>query len=197
MSELAKKIKICMLGATRVGKTSLVTRFAAGLFSDAYITTIGVQIQARDLVANGEPLRAVIWDLNGEDEFQTVQTRYVRGSSGYVVVIDGSRRETIATALTLVERALAAWPAPFIVAVNKADLVAETEIDAKDVARAGAPSGGAGGSRPGASHDPNDPLARLAAMSVGLNRTSARSGDGVEETFRALAAVVLAEQRGS
>lgn len=34
--------KICMLGAFSVGKTSLVRRYVESIFSDAYLTTVGV-----------------------------------------------------------------------------------------------------------------------------------------------------------
>ena len=36
--------KICMLGASAVGKTSLVSRFVQSIYSDKYHTTVGVKI---------------------------------------------------------------------------------------------------------------------------------------------------------
>ena len=32
----------------------------------------------------------VLWDLAGEDEFQKIQLSYLRGSAGYILVVDGS-----------------------------------------------------------------------------------------------------------
>ncbi|NLE96032.1 MAG: GTP-binding protein, partial [Dehalococcoidia bacterium] len=37
--------KVCMLGGYAVGKTSLVKRFVHGIFSERYLTTIGVKIE--------------------------------------------------------------------------------------------------------------------------------------------------------
>ena len=42
--------KICMLGATGVGKTSLVSRYVLSVFSDKYLTTIGVKIDRKPIV---------------------------------------------------------------------------------------------------------------------------------------------------
>ena len=36
--------KICMLGGFSVGKTSLVKRFVESVFSETYLTTVGVKI---------------------------------------------------------------------------------------------------------------------------------------------------------
>ena len=37
--------KICMLGGFSVGKTSLVKRYVESVFSEAYLTTVGVKIE--------------------------------------------------------------------------------------------------------------------------------------------------------
>ena len=39
--------KVCMLGGFAVGKTSLVSRFVHGAFSEKYLTTIGVKIDKK------------------------------------------------------------------------------------------------------------------------------------------------------
>ena len=39
--------KVCMLGSFSVGKTSLVRRYVESLFSDAYLTTVGVKIDKK------------------------------------------------------------------------------------------------------------------------------------------------------
>ncbi len=39
--------KICMLGGFSVGKTSLVKRYAQSVFSETYLTTVGVKIDKK------------------------------------------------------------------------------------------------------------------------------------------------------
>ena len=65
--------KICLLGASAVGKTSLVRRFVQGIFSDVYRTTIGVQIESKRITVGDRELQLIIWDLEGEDAFAQVQ----------------------------------------------------------------------------------------------------------------------------
>lgn len=121
---VTEKLKVCLVGASGVGKTSLASRFARSSFSDRYRTTIGVAIERRDIRRGDRTTQLVIWDLSGEDEFQTVQPAYFRGAAGYLLVVDGSRPETIETALGLQERLRATvGNLPFVIAVNKLDLL--------------------------------------------------------------------------
>jgi small GTP-binding protein len=161
-----EKLKICLVGATGVGKTSLVTRYVRSVFQERYLTTIGVTIDRHDVRYDGRTTQLVIWDLSGEDEFQTVQLAYLRGAAGYVLVTDGTRPETIETARSLEARVRAAMgPMPFVVALNKADLAATWGLRSGDVER-------------------------LQAGGWILQRTSARTGVGVDEMFDGLVQVI-------
>jgi GTPase SAR1 family protein len=79
---MIQKYKICMLGATAVGKTSLVMRFTSSIFHERYATTIGVKIQHRRVQLGERLIDLLLWDLSGEDEFQSVQPSYLRGAAG-------------------------------------------------------------------------------------------------------------------
>src|SRR5688572_18423339 len=114
--------KVCMLGATGVGKTSLVSRFVTSLFSDKYLTTIGVKVDKKTLTVDGTDVTLLLWDIYGQDEFQTVRTSYLRGASGYLLVADGTRQLTLDTARELQKTAQGVIGAvPFILVLNKMD----------------------------------------------------------------------------
>ena len=165
-TEQGVRKKICLLGSFAVGKTSLVRRFVHSIFSERYLTTVGVRIEKKSLELGGRDLHLVVWDLSGEDEFNTVQISYLRGASGYLLVADGTRPETLETAQELrsrVERELGTLPV--VLVLNKSDLEHEWTID------------------------PNRP-AQVAASSP-IVRTSAKTGAGVEEAFVALARQVM------
>jgi small GTP-binding protein len=122
--------KICMLGGFAVGKTSLVRRFVSNVFSDHYHTTIGVTVEKKSVTVHDQEVILMLWDLYGEDEFQRVRDSYLRGSSGYILVMDGTRKATLDTALALQQTAARTIGAvPFVSIINKADIRSEWEID--------------------------------------------------------------------
>jgi small GTP-binding protein len=165
-----EKAKVCLIGATAVGKSSLVGRFVRSIFSDQYRTTIGVNIETRVVDLPAGSLELVVWDLSGEDEFQNVQIGYLRGARGYLLVVDGTRRETIDVAATLEDRVRGALgPVPFVVVLNKADLVAEWDLRPKD-------------------------LETMRARGWALVESSAKTGAGVTEAFNQLASAILRGQ---
>ncbi|MEM9997743.1 MAG: Rab family GTPase [Bacteroidota bacterium] len=156
--------KICLLGTSAVGKTSLVRRFVRGIFSDEYLTTLGVKIDKKALRIGEERVELLVWDLNGEDAFQKLQMSYLRGAAGYLLVADGTRAATLDHALDLHQRAQAVTgDVPALLLLNKADLV--TEWDLGDEAEAD--------------------------LTLSSRRTSAKTGEGVEVAFTDLAERLL------
>lgn len=87
--------KICMLGEFAVGKTSLVQRYVEGIYNDKYQSTIGVCISRKSVNTANQPVRLLLWDLAGGDDFIGVQKNYIIGLAGAVIVCDLSRPETI------------------------------------------------------------------------------------------------------
>jgi small GTP-binding protein len=165
------KLKICMIGGTAVGKSSLVNRYMNSIFEERYATTIGVKIQARRLQRGDRTVDLVLWDLSGEDEFQSVQPSYLRGAAGYLLVIDGTRHETLDTAIELHKRVRStAGEVPFVVVLNKTDLAARWDIGI-------------------------EATAALARRNWVVVRTSAKTGEGVEAAFDCLVTEILEGRR--
>ena len=155
--------KICMLGAFSVGKTSLVRRYVSSVFSDAYLTTVGVKIDKRVIDLDGREVTLILWDIAGEDDVSTVRLSYLRGSAGFVLVADGTRARTLDVARPVQSRAQGEHgEVPLTLLVNKSDLAEQWTIaDAE--------------------------LGALRAAGWSVRRTSAKSGEGVEDAFRELA----------
>ncbi len=157
-----------MIGASGVGKTSLVSKFVHSIFSDKYLTTVGVKIDKKIVTLEGNDVTLMIWDLAGDDDFQRLQTSYLRGTSGYLLVADGTRRVTFEQVLEIQRRVAETIPnAPFIVAFNKSDLQSQWEVNETD-------------------------LAGLTSRGWKTIKTSAKEGAGVEEAFSELARQMIA-----
>ena len=160
---------MCLLGAYGVGKTSLVSRYVHSMFSEKYMTTIGVTIDKKTVEVKDDRVELVIWDIYGQDDFQKVRMSYLRGASGYLLVIDGTRGATFDTALSLQASAEeTVGKVPFIVAVNKADLSGQWEIAEGD-------------------------LERLRNRGWLVIKTSAKTGGAVEAAFATLADAMARE----
>jgi small GTP-binding protein len=159
--------KICMLGTLAVGKTSLVRRFIEGIYSEGYQTSIGVKVDKKSVREAGQEVKLVLWDIFGEDRFQKVQASYWRGMFGYLLVVDGTRRNTLDEALALNQRVTdTGLKVPAILLVNKADLADQWEIG-------------------------DDRLDQLTQGGWEIMRTSAKTGENVDAAFSRLTSKML------
>jgi small GTP-binding protein len=159
--------KICMLGSFAVGKTSLVRNFVEGIFSDKYLTTIGVKIDKKLVDVNGEKVNLILWDIAGEDEFSKIQASYLRGTSGYFLVVDKTRKNTLDVALQIDDKARQILgEVPRILLVNKWDLSGKWDLD--DVA-----------------------VSELSRNGRIVINTSAKTGLNVDTAFQKLAQLVM------
>lgn len=119
-----------MIGSPAVGKTSLVRRFVQGMFSDEYLTTIGVKIDRKIVRVGSQEITLILWDLAGDDAFQPLKTSYMRGMAGYLLVADGTRKSTIDHAVSLQERIESMHGnLPFILLINKHDLKDQWDLE--------------------------------------------------------------------
>jgi small GTP-binding protein len=158
-----KVSKVCMIGDFGVGKTSLVARFVHSTFSDAYLTTVGVKIDTRELtLSSGDRVKLVLWDIAGTDVLSTVESRYLKGAAAYLFVADGTRPKTLDSVVSLhaqVNELLG--EAPFRLLLNKADLEEQWALDEATI-----------------------------PARWDWSKTSAKTGDGVEAAFEALAEAI-------
>ena len=156
--------KICMLGSFSVGKTALVRQYVNSIFSDSYLSTVGVKISKKTINVKDQELTLMLWDMEGQDNYSLVNMTYLRGAHGLLFVVDGTRGETLTVALKLRVESMkilgSAIPSIFI--INKTDLEPEWEITEKV-------------------------LSSLESKGVVIYKTSAKTGLNVETIFTALA----------
>lgn len=117
-----------------VGKTALVAQFVHSIFSDRYLSTLGVKISKKLVPVADERYMLMLWDMEGKNDRGDVQIAYLRGAMGFFVVADGTRRETLDEALALCERALeVTGPVPHMLLVNKEDLASSWQVTDADI----------------------------------------------------------------
>jgi small GTP-binding protein len=125
-----RRKKICIIGASAVGKTSLVASYSGAVFNSGYQSTLGVRI-TRAVVAISERLKElIVWDIKGESEFYSIDPAYLSGTHGYVLVADGTRRATLDHAMNLQTRMKElVGEIPHVLLINKVDLDEIWEMD--------------------------------------------------------------------
>ena len=131
--------KICLLGDFSVGKTSLVRRFVHDRFDDQYISTIGVKVSRKTVMAPGSQeiaeMTMMIWDLAGSQEFSAVTASYLRGAAGAILVCDMTRADTLKNLARYVDDLRkVVGSIQLVVAANKLDLSAQHQISPPQVA---------------------------------------------------------------
>jgi small GTP-binding protein len=163
--------KICMVGASGVGKTSLVQRFVKSIYSEKYHMTIGVKIDKKAVSIDGLEVNLLLWDMQGEDHEHKIRPSFLRGTSGFLLVADLTRHETLVTAFSIqkmVEHEIG--DLPFLVLFNKNDLTENFEIAESEIA------------------DLTD------RYGWEILRTSAKSGELVEHSFHRLTEKMLGKK---
>ena len=159
--------KIAMLGMYAVGKTSLVKRFISSIFDEKYHTTIGVKIDKKVVKAKDQDVTLMLWDVAGAEDHFTVPTSFIRGSAGYLLVIDGTRAVTLERGIDLVAQVESdLGKIPFVVILNKTDLADRWQLQ-------------------------DEHIQSLTALGCPMIRSSALTGEGVEEAFHSLAAQLV------
>ena len=158
--------KVCLLGGVCVGKTSLARRYVYSNFTDVYNSTIGVKIHKKSLLVDGVDAKLMVWDVQGEDRHDKVLVSFLKGLSGYLLVVDVTQPESVEVASTLRDRVNSNFGnIPYVLVYSKCDL-------------------------------PEDPATRERAIIIQTDAvnsidTSSLTGEGVDTAFSSLADALL------
>jgi len=170
-NEVLHHFKVVIVGDTGVGKSSLLLRFADNAFTESYISTIGVDFRFRRLDVNGRAVKLQIWDTAGQERFRAITSAYYRGADGVIIVYDTGNRRTLEQSVNWLRDVQA-------VGRNTTDnhlpvILIGNKIDARVVKK-----------------EEGNEFATLHHIDL-YQEVSAKSGEGVEEAFRALTALML------
>ncbi len=169
------KAKICMIGDSGVGKTSLVRRYVMDYFDDKYIVTLGTKITKKSILLRETPLGTpleitlTIWDIMGQESFrELLKESYFYGANGLLAVTDMTEPGTLVSIHRWIKLASGvAGKVPVHLVANKVDLENKITVLPEDVEATAKEVGGT------------------------FDFTSAKSGDHVEESFQSVAASII------
>jgi small GTP-binding protein len=157
--------KVILTGSFGVGKTSLFNKFLFEMFSDKYLTTIGVKVNKKSVQVGNDEVSILLWDIAGEISQDKVPTSYFLGASGVIYVADLTRPSTFANLTQDIKYLKGILPNAIIETVgNKLDLVEKSKINELE-----------------------------STFNIHLDHyTSAKNGDNVEALFHTIASKLIA-----
>jgi len=170
--------KIVLIGATAVGKTSLVNKYVTNQFQLNYIPTLGVNVMIKDLDINGKTIQLLIWDVGGQDKWQRVRNMYYRGSRAAIAVYDTTDPHTLEKIPELVAEYNDAikdtkkFETVWTLIGNKIDLSSNRKVDIKQ------------------GEEMKDKI-----KASNFYETSAKTGENVEDAFTQVAKELLTKER--
>jgi small GTP-binding protein len=127
--------KIVVVGASAVGKSSIVQRLVQGTFTEDGTTTCGADFYTYSCPVDNDSVRLQIWDTAGQERFRSISKSYFRNAVGAILVYDITSMASF-DELTdwLNDLQSLCLPNAYILFVgNKADLESQREVGAQCV----------------------------------------------------------------
>lgn len=90
----AIQMKLCLIGESGVGKSSLKQRFATDTFDVQIATTVGMDMSRKDIsvrTGRGDErglVKLSLWDTAGQEKYNSITNSSIRNSMGVVLVYD-------------------------------------------------------------------------------------------------------------
>jgi small GTP-binding protein len=164
----SKNIKILLVGNESVGKTSLIRRYINDSFNEGYKATLGFEVSLKNLVIDKKLIILTIWDIGAHPSFESMRTRYYQGALAFFIQIDLTQEATFNSIDNWFKEVNTKCPnIPCILIGNKADLPNQC-INLDQL------------------NQKKDEIGAIDAII-----TSAKTGEGVNESFKILAEAIL------
>jgi small GTP-binding protein len=164
-------VKMLIIGESAVGKSCLLLRFAEGKFTESFLTTIGIDFKVRHVEIDDAKIKLQIWDTAGQEKFRTITKAYYRGAHGILLVYDVTSIESFNQTRQWMQsiQENMSDPVAVIFVGNKCDMERTVlKEEAQELAN---------------------------EFNVEYFETSAKTGDGVDQTFMRLAKLILDKQK--
>ncbi|XP_020858883.1 ras-related protein Rab-7b [Phascolarctos cinereus] len=87
-------LKLIIIGALGVGKTSLLNQYVHKTFYEDYQTTLGASILSKIIMVDNTTLKLQIWDTGGQERFRSMVSTFYKGSDGCILAFDVTDRDS-------------------------------------------------------------------------------------------------------
>ncbi len=153
--------KIVLIGDTCVGKSCILVRFSDDVFSENYVTTIGVDFRFKTMIVKNKIAKIQIWDTAGQERYRSITTAYYRGAAAIIICCDSTNKDSFYNLNNWIDE-IAKYTdkeVDKLILMNKCDLVEERVIDKSEINKFEKENG------------------------IKIMEVSAKTGDGVDKAF--------------
>jgi len=165
--------KVCLLGASGAGKTSLARRLTEGVFDAGYRSKLSMAIRKAPLQLDDISLELLLWDPGGVEAWAQYNPSFISGASGLAFVVDATDPSTLDHLLEAQTKGRGfIGSRPSILIVNKIDLTPAFALTKQQLDAAG-------------------------KLDWYIAQASAKSGYNVGEAFERLAKMMLPARKVS
>ena len=86
--------KICLIGDSQVGKTSLIRCFKGEYFNDSYTPTLNYSFINKIITYKKKEIELKIWDIVGNEKFRSMNRLFYKDSSIIIFVYDITNKKS-------------------------------------------------------------------------------------------------------
>ncbi|PIL27876.1 transporter [Ganoderma sinense ZZ0214-1] len=93
-----RTVKLVVIGASGVGKSSIRNQYISGRFTTGYRATIGADFITKTLPHHDHPDEQVtlqIWDTAGQERFSGLSSAFFRGADAVILMFDVNQPQTL------------------------------------------------------------------------------------------------------
>lgn len=160
--------KVCTVGSSAVGKTSIILRYTTGKFREYYTPTLGADFSVKNMQFDENKVKLQIWDLGSQDFLEVVRSGYYQGAKGIIYMYDVTRPDTLEELWEWKKEAdKHVKGAVNLVVGNKTDRISERQIS------------------------PEEGMKFAKKFLADYHETSVKLNDGVDDTFTTIAKKII------
>jgi len=129
------RYKVVILGHLSVGKSSLITRFVEGKFTDRAEATVGVSFLTQNVLLEKHTIIMDIWDTAGQERYNSLVPMYYKGSDAAIVVFDITSEQSFSKAeywITELQTQTKTKQMLIVLAGNKVDMEDERRVSTEN-----------------------------------------------------------------
>ena len=81
-------INCIIIGETEVGKSCFLMRYFKDIFSDNFLTTVGIDKETRIIKIKNTVYRITLWDTAGQERFRSLPIKYYQNADAVLLFFD-------------------------------------------------------------------------------------------------------------